>query len=134
MSEQTPKTEAQKSHQDPKQKDIEENKAIAVLSYIGILFVVPLLIRKESEFAVYHAKQGLVLFIISTISGMVMGLFGAVAIIPILGLIIFLLVFLVWGVVMLGVFVLMIMGIINVLQGKMKPLPLIGELANKFNI
>jgi len=45
-------------------KDIEENKLIAALSYVWILCLVPLLLKRDSKFAQFHAKQGLVLFII----------------------------------------------------------------------
>lgn len=45
------------------QKDVEENKLVAALSYLGLLFLVPLLIKKESPFAQFHAKQGLVICI-----------------------------------------------------------------------
>ena len=45
-------------------KDIEENKLIAALSYIWILCLVPLLLKRDSKFAQFHAKQGLILFII----------------------------------------------------------------------
>lgn len=49
---------------DLKKKDAEENKLTAVLSYVWILFLVPLLFKKKSKFCQFHAKQGLVLFII----------------------------------------------------------------------
>jgi uncharacterized membrane protein len=44
-------------------KDIEENKAIAALSYLWILVLIPLLVKKDSKFVMAHAKQGLALFI-----------------------------------------------------------------------
>lgn len=40
-----------------------ENKLMAVLAYLGILVLVPLLTKKDSSFVQFHAKQGLVLFI-----------------------------------------------------------------------
>ena len=43
---------------------VEEGKALAWLSYIGILFLVPLLAKKDNAFCMHHAKQGLVYFII----------------------------------------------------------------------
>lgn len=93
-------------------KDIQENKIIALLSYIGILFLVPLLVKKDSKFAKFHAKQGLVLFI---------GWFSVW--IPVLG-----------GFCGLVMMILSILGIINVLSGKYADLPIIGDLAKKFNI
>ena len=44
--------------------DIQANKTVAALSYLWILFLVPLLLKRDSKFAQFHAKQGLVLFII----------------------------------------------------------------------
>lgn len=48
--------------------DIEKNKTTAALSYIWILFLIPLLGKKHSNFCQFHAKQGLVLFLLSFIS------------------------------------------------------------------
>ncbi len=49
--------------------DVEENKLIAALSYVWILFLIPLLAKKSSKFTQFHAKQGLVLFVIELIIG-----------------------------------------------------------------
>jgi len=51
-------------------KDIEENKVAAALSYVWILCLVPLFLKKNSKFCQFHAKQGLLLFIVEVI-GMV---------------------------------------------------------------
>ncbi len=102
-------------------KDVEGNKIWALLGYLGILVILPLLLKKDSSFAYYHAKQGLVLFIFAIILsflGMI-PFIGWFLLLPIGGIIIFIL----W-----------LMGIINALSGKMKPLPLIGGLAEKFKI
>lgn len=95
-------------------KDVEENKGMAAISYIWILFLIPYLTKKDSPFAMYHAKQGLVFFIFSIIVGFLWW-------IPFVG----------WA---LGLFslVLFIMGIVNALGGKKAPLPLIGQFAEKF--
>ena len=50
-------------------KDVADNKVIAALSYLGILVLVPLLVRKESKFAQAHAKQGLVTLLFLVILG-----------------------------------------------------------------
>lgn len=49
-------------------KDIEENKAMAAIGYISILCFVPLLMKKDSPYAQFHAKQGLALFVIEVAS------------------------------------------------------------------
>ncbi|MDP4038565.1 MAG: hypothetical protein Q8P54_01180 [bacterium] len=101
------KTKAPKS-------DNSNDKIMGVISYIGILWIVPMLAAKDSKFAMYHANQGLVLFLLGVLVGFVGGL------IPFVGW------FLVAPIGSVFVLILAIMGIINALNGQMKPLPLIG--------
>lgn len=103
-------------------QDINNNKGMSVLAYIGFLFLVPLLACPNSKFARYHTNQGLVLFLSEFALGVVTGILG---IIPIAGLIIGGLLSAVGGIFTL---VLMIMGIINAAQGQAKELPLIGKI------
>ena len=100
-------------------QDINNNKGMSVLAYIGFLFLVPLLACPNSKFARYHTNQGLVLFLLEFALGVILG------IIPIAGLIIGGLLSAVGGIFTL---VLMIMGIINAAQGQAKELPLIGKI------
>jgi len=95
-------------------KDVEENKIYGILAYIGILFIVPLLVAPKSKFAKFHANQGAVLFIAEAALGFVW-------LIPVLG----------WAVGFFGgiaSFVFAIMGILNAANGKMEKLPLIGDI------
>ena len=48
-------------------KDIELNKVTAALSYVGILCFVPLFLKRNSKFAQFHAKQGLLLFLVKIV-------------------------------------------------------------------
>jgi uncharacterized membrane protein len=98
----------------PNPADVEKNKTMAILAYI--LFFLPLLAAKDSPFAMYHANQGLVLFLFSVAVNIVGG------IIPVVGWFVVLPV----GCIMALVF--MVMGIINAANGQMKPLPLIGGI------
>lgn len=100
------------------QKDIDENKLMAVLGYLGLLLLIPLLAKKDSAYAQFHAKQGLVLLIAYFACGIVM-------MIPVVGWIIGTL-----G--MLGCFIFFIMGIVNAFSGKMNELPLIGKFGKEF--
>ena len=99
----------------PNPADVEKNKVFAILAYLGILFIVPLLAAKESPFAMYHANQGLVLFLVAIA-------LGIVTMIPVLG-------WIVGAVGWIAHIVFMIMGIINAANGQMKPLPLIGGIS-----
>ncbi len=87
----------------------EINKFWALTSYLWILCFLPLIFRKKDKFAQFHAKQGLVLFLISFLVW-----------IPILGLLILLVViiFSTWG-------------IFNVLGGNYTKLPWIGKWSEK---
>ena len=101
-------------------QDVAENKVLAIISYLSILCLVPLLLKKDSQFAQYHGKQGLVLLIAWVVV-------NAVMIIPILG----------WIVSFVGniaCFVLMIVGMVNAAQGQMKELPWIGQYAKQVNL
>lgn len=93
------------------QKDIDENKVMACLSYVGILFLIPMLAKKDSRFCQEHAKQGIVMFIA-----------GLLIAIPFIGWI--------WGLV---VIVVDVMAIINTLQGKFWKIPGAYEMSKKMN-
>ncbi len=101
------------------------DKVYGVLSYFGILWLVGLLAGK-TEFAKFHANQGLVLFIAEVILGIVAGVVSAILMfVPVVGAIIG---GLVTAAVSLGSLALMIIGIVHAAQGQMKPLPVIGGI------
>ncbi len=93
--------------------DIEKNRIMAIFAYLGLLFLIPLFVAKESPFARYHTNQGILLFIIQFVGS----LCGAI---PFIG----------WFVAAAAnVFcvLLIVLGIINVVKGQAKELPLIGK-------
>lgn len=93
--------------------DVEKNKVMALLSYL--IFFIPLLAARESPFAMYHANQGLILFLAAlfiNVIGTIIPIIGWFIIIPIGNLL---------------VLVYAIIGIINALNGQTKQLPLIGK-------
>jgi uncharacterized membrane protein len=98
--------------------DVDQNKLMAVLAYLGILVVVPIVAAKDSAFAKYHANQGLALLIADIAAWVALMVIGFI--VPFL--------FLVSWVVWIGLLVLHIMGIINAANGEMKPLPVIGGM------
>ena len=86
---------------------------MALLAYLGFLFLIPLLAAPNSSFARYHANQGLVLFILEAITSVISFIpFG----------------WIISGI--LGIFglVLTIIGIVNAANGQAKQLPLIGGI------
>ena len=100
---------------------LDQHKLLSTLAYLSILIVVPFLMAKDDPTVKFHIKQGLVLVIIELIVWVLgMSMFGW-QIWPLLQLI------------NLGTFVLAIIGIVNVVQGNQKELPLVGGLAKNFN-
>lgn len=93
------------------QKDKGENY-ISALSYL--VFFIPILLKPNSKFTRFHANQGLILFIIATLSSMVIW-------IPKIGMTISF-------VIRIALFILFVYGVINSIQGKMIRLPIIGKL------
>ena len=94
-------------------RDASDNKAIAVIGYFGLLFLVPLLAAPQSKFARFHANQSLILFIVCTISSVVLT-------IPFVG-------WLAGAVAEVFCLVCFILGIVNAAKGEYKELPLIGK-------
>ena len=45
------------------EKDMQEGKFFAVISYISFLCIVSLFFKRDNKFALFHAKQGLVIFV-----------------------------------------------------------------------
>lgn len=104
----------------PEDKDLQEGKIYAVIGYLAILCLAPLLFKKENKFALFHGKQGLVLFL-----GEVAVLI--ISVIPLLGWFIGYLGFLIFG-------VLSLVGIIQALMGNYWKMPVVSDIADKFNI
>lgn len=97
-------------------KDIADNKMIAALSYLSLLFLVPLLAKRESPFCQFHAKQGLVLAIIGIIGTFVFW-------IPVIG----------W-LAAIFFFVVDIIGLVKALSGEAWKVPVVYDLSKKFNL
>ncbi len=100
--------------------DTEKNRALGIISYIGILFIVPILMSTKSKFARYHANQGLVIFLATVILGLIC---GVISTIPFMGMIGELL----SSILSLVAFVYEILGIVSAAKGEMKDLPVVGK-------
>lgn len=98
---------------------IEKGRGIAWLSYLGLLVIIPILLQKDNPYTKYHIKQGVALLIVSVI-------WNVVWMVPFIG---FVLGYIGW--IVLIVFT--VIGIINALSGKEKPLPLIDGIAKKID-
>ena len=90
------------------------DKVMGVLAYLGILIIIPLLAAKDSKFVRFHVNQGLILIICSVVVYIVGRIFpGLSTVIMILDT---------------ALFVLAVIGIINVIKGQTKKLPLVGNV------
>ena len=105
------------TRQSDKNQQILEGKIFALLSYLCILCIIPLVFKKDNAFVLRHAKQGLVLFL-----GEVAAFIGTI-ILP-------------WmvkpAVLLFGV--LSFIGLIATLQGRDANLPVVSNLANSITL
>lgn len=98
--------------------DKQDTSIIAAIGYVWILFLIPLLLKKDDAFCQHHAKQGLVLFIFS----LIVLVFGSI---PVVGW------FLIMPVGWLIIFVFIILGMTNALRGNVWEMPYLGKFAKK---
>lgn len=109
---QTEPAEAQPVTNISDEADAEKNKGMAILAYF--IFFIPMLTdAKDSEFAMFHANQSLILTI-----GFVLMMFISMGVITLI----------LTMPISIALFVFWIMGLINAAGGKMKELPLIGGI------
>ena len=88
----------------------DKSKILAGMSYFSALFLVPMFLARDDRFAYYHARQGMKLFVAGVIGDIVGGIFG-------LG----------WLVTLARIYFIY-QGVSNVVNGRKKPLPYIGNL------
>lgn len=94
----------------------ENDKTIAILAYVTLIGLIVAFVMnndKKQQFASYHIRQSLGL----CVTGLTLGVIG---VIPILG----------WIINILGIFVLLymwIMALMNALNGKESPAPILGK-------
>jgi len=103
-----------------KSAGVDDAKIISAIGYLGILCLVPLLLKKDDALAQHHGKQGLVILIAWV-------LLGAVGWIPLLG----------WMIAVIGsaiLLILMIIGIIKALNGEMWVMPVLGKYAEQIKL
>lgn len=101
----------------------QKNLLMGILCYLGPLVIIPLIVAKDDPFVKFHAKQGLVLLVIEII-------------IYALGMFLWPLFFMWWYLAQLlnlAVFVLSIVGIVNVANRKEAELPVVGNWGKSFN-
>ena len=101
----------------PKDPEVRDAQFFAAIGYLSFLCFVPLVLKKENKFAVFHGKQALVLFILELAAAIL-------KVVPALGDLVFTLSFVVFG-------ILSLIGIVKVLMGEKWEIPVIHEIAEK---
>ncbi len=105
----------------PPQDDVvKEGKIYAVVSYWLFLCILPLILKKDNKFAVYHGKQGLVLFIF-----LVLGFIFHI--LPLIGPIFY-------NLVLLTYLLASVWGTIEALVGNYCRIPIVSDIANKISL
>ena len=90
-----------------------DSKLFAALSYLWLLSVVMLVLKKDDEFVRFHAKQGTVIFAVSIILWFI----------PIIG----------W-LLQIAVLIAVVIGFLKAYSGERFKMPVVGDLADKINI
>lgn len=98
--------------------EVIEGKPLTILSYLSILCIIPLVFKRENNFALHHGRQGLIIF--------------AAQVAVFIGHIILGEWFLKFGMFLLGS--LSFWGIISVLKGQYLKLPIIAGIAEKITL
>lgn len=96
------------------EQDVEENKALAAFGYLGPMVILPLILKPNSPFVRFHANQSIALLLFSVLCSIcsVVPFFGWM--ISAFG----------WGFTLVNVF----KGFGNAMSGKMKKLPIVGDI------
>jgi uncharacterized membrane protein len=98
--------------------DIQQNKGLAWLAYLGLFFLVPLLAKPESRFCRAHTNQG-ILLVLAWVACFIFTVI--ISIIPFIGWIIGILL-------VLALLVYNIIKIVEALQGKYSELLVVGKI------
>jgi uncharacterized membrane protein len=108
---------------DTKTEPKDNKKLFGILSYLGPLVIISLLVEKNDPTVKFHIKQGLVLLSIEIILSVIFrGMMWSTTLSP------------VYDIIHLALLVLVVIGIINVVQGTQKELPIVGGFARYFAI
>lgn len=99
---------------------IQEGKFFAAIGYIFILCFVPLVLKRDNQFAQFHGRQALVLFIFELAASIIKA-------IPVLGDVVFSFSFVVFGIASL-------LGIVRVLMNEYWQMPVIYNISSKITL
>jgi len=96
--------------------EVKEGAPFAVLSYISCLWILTFIFKKDNQFALFHARQGIVIFVGSIICFVFM-------FIPVVGLL--------FKIFLFVLAIASLYGIYLSLTGKTEPIYVIGDIAQR---
>jgi fumarate reductase subunit D len=96
--------------------EIKQGAPFAALSYIFCLWILTFILKKDNQFAYFHAKQGIIIFV----GNVACFVFGFV---PLLGVL--------FGLAQIVLMCFSLYGVYLALTGRMTPIPFVGDLAKK---
>ena len=99
------------------EKEIKQGAAFAAISYVLFLWLIAFILKKDNKFTHYHARQGLVIFILEILCFFLLG-------IPFLGILFYKI-----GCIVLVIFSLY--GVYSSLTGKLCNIPIVTDIASK---
>jgi uncharacterized membrane protein len=109
----------------------EKNNVLAAIGYLPALFWVPMFLTGDDEFAKFHGKQSMVLFIIAVVVTLAFGLLRLVTkwAQPIYVFLTF-----IEGALLVGYIVLMVWGAVKAGQGEWWRIPILGAYSDRMNV
>jgi len=110
-----------------------EDKVFAVLSYISILFVVPLILKHDNDDIYFHAKQGMVLFLAEVVIWFVLFMLESF-IVALMPRATFSLTSWLGTLAWLMFVALSLMGVYNAMRGKRWEMPILGKIAKSVEV
>lgn len=113
--------------------DVQENKILALVSYLGYFFFIPMIVKPYSRYLRFHGNQGLTLCLylvtVSIINSVLTGIIGVAGYTSIGAAIVVSIVNAIISFIFYGSFVLLAgVGIYNAVKGYARELPVIGRI------
>lgn len=107
----------EKNKEKTSKEEIDTGKGMAIVCYLNLLVIIPLIFEKNNNFVRYHINQGLSLCLFTIVTGVIKLMLND-----------FLLYSYIFAILMaLLIIIMVVIGIKNVCSGEEKPLPIIGN-------
>ncbi|MDI6809423.1 MAG: hypothetical protein QME66_10640 [Candidatus Eisenbacteria bacterium] len=109
--------------------EIEQGRVLGALSYVPFLCFLPAIFGGKNRFALFHARQGTVLFFIEIVVCLALSILShTIGLIPVIGFIVLLPIRLI---LLLGILIAAVAGFVKAISGEYWQMPVIGEHTRK---